>query len=307
MIKSIYIDWNIFQDIIQSRRTEGLKENINAAARAGYIIVYSCAHMRDLSKCSNPEYIKKDLAELSRITNNWCCVLQGADDSISHIQEPPENIFSEVNNLNEKNIQNKVVRFKFEPYEVDISKISESNILFPYLVTRNNTMSAEIMETFIGDISDEILSNHETQKKFRKSLQEIFGLKKPALNNLLEMPIYKYLLATREDIGNHLIEIMESFLSLSGKSFGRIPIGEKITTTYNVLDFFPAFSEKLDRRNTQRNIATDAEHVFMASGSKYLICGDGKMVTKAKLVYEICKIETQVYNPDDFQRKFTFI
>jgi hypothetical protein len=71
---------------------------------------------------------------------------------------------------------------------------------------------------------------------------------------------------------------VNSILSLRDKSFDSVATGEQVTTAYQILDYFPAFSEKLDRCNTQRNIAIDAEHIFMASGSIFLVCGDKKMV-----------------------------
>jgi hypothetical protein len=81
MSKSIYLDWNVFQDIIQWRRNEGISENLAGAKRAGYIVPYSCAHMRDLSKYKSPDYINKDIINISNITNNWC-VLRKSDDTI---------------------------------------------------------------------------------------------------------------------------------------------------------------------------------------------------------------------------------
>lgn len=89
-------------------------------------------------------------------------------------------------------------------------------------------------------------------------------------------------------------------MSISGKSLNGIPLGEKITTSYQILDFFPAFSEKLDRRNNQNNIAVDAEHLFCASASRFLICGDEKMVKKSKNNLQIMQCKNQGVNSRAF-------
>lgn len=51
-LKSIYLDWNIFQDLIQNRKESRLEENLNAGKIKGYSIPYSHAHISDLLRCS---------------------------------------------------------------------------------------------------------------------------------------------------------------------------------------------------------------------------------------------------------------
>ena len=73
MNKTIYLDWNVFQDIFQKRRNLDLQENLEYwRDRKGYKIVFSSSHMQDLCKCTNDEYIRNDLALLSDLTKNWC-------------------------------------------------------------------------------------------------------------------------------------------------------------------------------------------------------------------------------------------
>lgn len=73
MNKTIYLDWNVFQDIFQKRRNLDLKENLEYwRDKKGYKIVFSSSHMQDLCKCASDEYIRKDLVLLSDLTKNWC-------------------------------------------------------------------------------------------------------------------------------------------------------------------------------------------------------------------------------------------
>jgi hypothetical protein len=307
MKKSVYLDWNVFQDIIQDRRNEGLHENLEAATRGGYLIPYSCAHMRDLAKCGNPDYVKSDLKRVSELTGNWCTMMGDMDDQISYKQVRPEEIFSIVS-IDEKIDTSSIkTKWAFEPYEVDTSALSASNIMTARLQANNNIFSSEVMESFLFDSSEGLLSDHKTQKLFRASLKELMELGRPGNSKVMDMPLYKHWLSSKEVIKQNLKEIADSFLSLSNKTFDRVPIGEKITTTYQILDFFPAFSEKLDRRNTQRNIATDAEHVYLASDSRYLVCGDANMLEKAEIIYSLCGIKTKVYHATTFQQSVTFI
>lgn len=295
MRKSIYLDWNVFQDLIQKRRGEGLEENLQAATRKGYLVPYSFAHMRDLSRCSNQDHIDKDMDMVSAITNNWCIGININNDLIGYQQIPPQDVFAQIRDQSTEygNDVTSAVQFSFPTYKVDISKLSDENILKPYLIKNSSMMSPDIMTLFIGDLYNTIFDDHNIQKKFRKSLSEVVRLNDPAVLSILEMPLYKHLFSNKETIEENLEGIVNSFLSLSSKSIETVSVGEKITTIYNLLDFFPAFSEKLEKRNNINNISTDAEHVLFASESKYLVCGDNKMLEKTKLIYQKYEISTK--------------
>lgn len=191
------------------------------------------------------------------------------------------------------------VRFHFNPYPVDISKLSEDNIILPFL-DEGNILSPKVMEQFIDSLKDDIFNNHDKQKRFRRSLKELVEINNPAYPHVLELPFYKYLLSTKQEIIENFLDIVNSFLSISGKEFSSIPLGERVATSYRILDFFPSFSERLNKRNNQSNIAIDSNHLFFASDSNYLICGDEKMVEKAKIIYKLCDIKTRVLTPDKF-------
>jgi len=308
MKKSIYLDWNIFQDVIQERRGTGMKEHLEAAIRKGYLVPYSCAHMRDLSRCGNQSYIDNDISEISKITRNWCVGMKFKEDSLDYDKVPPEHVLAEIRKQQneEKKPELKSI-FYFTPYEVNMSKISKENILVPYLNKNNKTMSPEIIESLIYDLYEKIFINHKIQKLFRNCLSELFKLNSPAFEVVLDMPLYQHLLSPKEVVAKNLNEIMNSFLAISGKSLESIPSGEKITTTYNVLDFFPAFSERLEKKNNIRNISTDAEHVFLASDSRYLVCGDKKMIEKTTIIYNAFGIKTRVFDPESFLQNIEFL
>ncbi len=302
MNKTIYLDWNVFQDIFQKRRNLELKENLEYFRdKKNYKIIFSSSHMRDLCKCKNKEYIQNDLSSLSDLTKNWCVGLSG-NEIITMIQKNPKEVFDYMNEKldNEiEDLENIGVKFYFEPFAVDVSKLSEGNILRPFLDS-NHILSPDAMGQFIESFKYNIFSDHEQQKKFRNSLKEVREINNPAYINFSELKIYKYLLSSKQKIIENFTDIVNSFLSISGKSLDKISIGERITTSYRILDFFPAFSERLDKRNSQSNISIDSEHLFFASDSRYLICGDEKMVEKAKIVYELCGIETKILNPSEF-------
>ncbi|MHA2760733.1 hypothetical protein [Vibrio harveyi] len=306
MGKVVYLDWNIFQDLIQDRRGEGLRENLEAAKKNGYKIVYSFAHMRDLSRCSNKEYVEKDLVEVSKLTDNWCVGMKDNED-LDYAQYSPKALINDVYKQ-QAHSENATVSspYSFPAYSVDMSKISDENILTPYLKKHNGLMSQELLDEFMKELYETMFTDHKIQKQFRDSLKEAIGIGNPAFAQALDLPLYQHMFSSKEVIVENLHEIVNSFLSLSGKTLDSIPLGEKITTTYNMLDFFPAFSEKLKKNNNVRNIATDAEHLFLASDSRYLVCGDNKMLEKAKIVYKAYGVKTKVYEREQFIQRVTF-
>ncbi|HIF9273294.1 hypothetical protein [Photobacterium damselae] len=307
MKKAVYLDWNIFQDLIQNRRGEGLRENLDAAKRSGYLIVYSFAHMRDLSRCSNKEYVEKDLSEVSKLSDDWCVGLKLNEDAFGYEQCPPKAVINEVYKQQAQSDNATVGSpYSFPAYLVDMSKVSDKNIFTPYLKKNNGVMSQELLDEFVKELYETMFTDHKIQKQFRDSFKEVVGIGNPAFALFLELPIYKHLFSSKEVIVENLHEIVNSFLSLSNKTLDSIPLGEKITTTYNILDFFPAFSERLKKNNNIRNIATDAEHLFLASDSKYFVCGDNKMLEKAKIVYKAYGVRTKVYEREQFIQRVTF-
>jgi hypothetical protein len=308
--KVIYIDWNIFQDIKQKRSCEGLAEILTDAKKKGYIIPYSYSHIRDLSRCKNDDYIKEDLNYISTITDNWCVGYdENNDSSFMFKKNNPEDLLKKFNENFSKNNDKEwqPTIFIFAPYKVDTSKISKENILAPYLKKYNDIMSPDLINNFICDFYSKFYDDHKEQKSFRSSLKEIISLNNPAFVQCLDMPLYKYLLSDKDIIKENFMEIFESFLALSQKSVKTIPHGEKLTTSYNILDFFPAFSERIQKKNNIKNISTDAEHLFFGSSSKYFIGGDNKMLEKANIVYRNFNISTKVYHKDDFINKISFI
>ncbi|MGI5923151.1 MAG: hypothetical protein ACOX9E_04330, partial [Lentisphaeria bacterium] len=190
---------------------------------------------------------------------------------------------------------------------VDMSKISRDNILFSYLEKNNHIMSPCLFDEITKDIYPSIFQNYELQKNFRDSLGEIIKIGCPAFQRLLDLPIFKYFFEEKYRIKENFSEIFSSFLSLSNKSQDKITFGEQITTASNMLDFFPAFSEKITKKNSINNIATDSEHFFFGSSSKYYITSDKKYDKKIRFLYNYFHIETKVYEKEEFVRKITFI
>ena len=173
MSKTIYLDWNVFQDIFQKRRNLGLQENLEYwRDEKRYKIVFSTSHMQDLCKCTNDEYIRKDLSLLSSLTKNWCVGLL-ENEVISTEQIDVITVFESVKESMEREseeLDSIGVKFHFIPYPVDISKLSEDNIILPFL-DEGNILSPEVMERFIDSLKNDILYNHDKQKIFRRSLQ----------------------------------------------------------------------------------------------------------------------------------------
>ena len=223
--KIIYLDWNIFQDLKQDRHCEGLLENLLGAKKKGYIIPYSSAHLRDLSNCKNEKYIEEDIKFISELTDNWC-IVRGKNDELLFdcVKYDPKKLFDEVNYNKEepKEPLSQQVLF-FNEYEVDISKIDSTNIILPYLKENNNIMSGSIINDLIYNFNEKGFDDYKLQKNFRTSFAEIVSLGNPANKALLDMPLYKYLLSSKDIVKNNFHEIISSFLNITNKSLDTIP------------------------------------------------------------------------------------
>lgn len=75
---------------------------------------------------------------------------------------------------------------------------------------------------------------------------------------------------------------------------------DKFTIAYGILDFFPVFKEKIEKKNNLSNMLTDALHVYIASKCSYFIYGDKKSVAKAKIIYRAFQVKTKIYYVDNF-------
>lgn len=302
-IKSIYLDWNIFQDIIQGRKSERLVENIDAGKRKGYSTPYSHAHMSDLLRCSNPEYVKSDLAQVEKISDGLLIGPHVDGSGFCTDRVPPSEVYAamQADQANKQSADQ--YSLQFPPYKVEVSKLSEDNILIPYLNQFGGVMCPALMEALIKKLADNGLGDYKLQRSFRNSFVEMVELREPAAEALLEFPLYKYLLSPPEEIEENLTSILESFLGLSGESLETIRESDKFLRTYGVLDFFPAFKEKIEKRDNMNNMLTDAQHVYVASKCSYFICGDTKSIRKAKVIYRTFNIKTKVYYIDDFINK----
>lgn len=299
-IKSIYLDWNIFQDIIQDRKSSRLVENLSAGRNKGYLTPYSHAHIDDLLRCSNTSYIKSDLEQLAAITEGWCIGPHKSGSGFCVDKIPPGLVY-EAMAADQKNIPDpKSLKFEFLPYRVDVGKLSGGNVLLPFLDRFQGVMSPELLESFVDHLQKNGLTDYKLQRDFRNSLTEVVKLNQPAVEGIRELPIYSYLLSSPEDIEKNFISIFQSFLNIDGRSIDTISEEEKFTAAYGALDFFPVFKEKIEKKNNLNNMLTDALHVYIASKCSYFICGDKKSVAKAKIIYRAFQIKTRLYYVDNF-------
>lgn len=299
-IKSIYLDWNIFQDIIQERKSPRLVENLSVGRKKGYLTPYSHAHISDLLRCSSADYIKNDLAQLELITEKWCIGPHKDGTGFCVDKIPPVLIYRAMAEDQRSIPEIKGFRFEFQAYKVDTAKLSDQNVLMPLLERFDGKMSPEALESFIDSLLENGLADHKLQRDFRNSLIEIVKLNQPAMEKIREWPIYNNLLSTAEEIERDFLSIFHSFLAIDGKSISSISEEDKFTIAYGILDFFPAFKEKIQKKNNVNNMLTDALHVYVASKCSYFVCGDKKSVAKAKIIYRAFDVKTKIYYVDEF-------
>jgi hypothetical protein len=304
--KSIYLDWNVFQDLIQERKSVRLTENLEAAKNKRFIAPYSYAHMSDLARCGNPDYVQSDLQHVEKIADSKYIDILSDCSNVRVEKVPPKIILDEVRLHNRGSPTLPDSLKDFPRYKVAIKKIPEGNLIIPYLNKFDGYMCHELINLLMIDLIEKGLDDYNLQRDFRNSFIEIVKIGNPSSVGLLQTPIFKYLLASKTEIEENFIEILDYFLGITKKSIDTIDEREKFTTSYGILDFFPVFKEKLNKRNNMNNMLTDALHVFIASKCSMLVCGDDGLVDKAKLLYRIFKSPTKVYHVKTFIERVEF-
>lgn len=304
--KSIYLDWNIFQDVFNSRRGVRLVDILIAAKQKGFVIPYSEAHMADLAKCKNEGYVNDDLEHLRSFSGSKCLDVAPDSSDVRIVALEPCIVLNEVRRIAAGAPNVSEPEFEFPRYKVNQDKLPQGNLLHAYLDKFDGYMCQELMASLMSDLSERGLSDYKLQRDYRNSFVDIVKIGDPAAAALLTTPIYKYLLETQQEIEQNFIEIFEFFLSITGKSISTISEQEKFHTAYGLLDFFPVFKEKIEKRDNMNNMLTDAQHVFFASKCTYLVCGDGGLLAKARALYRIFGIPTRIYQVDDFIKRIDF-
>lgn len=304
--KSIYLDWNIFQDIIQDRKDERLLENLASARARGFVTPYSYAHMSDLARCGDLEYVDNDLRHVARLSASKYIEMDENHKNVHLVEVPPRMVLDHVRERNSKIPEQQESSYDFPAYKVAIEAIPEGNLLLNYLNRFDGVMSPALMNCLIQDLQERGLDDYKLQRDFRNSFIEVIKIGNPAATELLNTPIYKYMFSSKDEIENNFLEIFEFHLGITGQCISTISEHDKFTIGYGILDFFPAFKEKINKRNNMKNMLTDGLHVFIASKCRYLVCGDKGLIEKANLLYRVFEVDTRVYDVDTFTFKVHF-
>ena len=262
--------------------------------------------MSDLARCGNSDYVKSDLQHVEEITSGNYIKIASDYSDVRVEKLPPQIVLEEVRQNNSSNPDLPVTTIGFPTYKVAVEQIPKGNLILSYLQRFDGYMCQELMDSLISDLKEKSLSDYRLQRNFRNSFIEVIKIGNPAAANLSETPIFKYLLASKEEIEENFVEILDYFLSVTGKTIETIDEQEKFNTSYGILDFFPVFKEKIDKRNNVNNMLTDALHVFIASKCSMFVCGDDGLVEKAKLLYRIYGVPTKVYHVTAFIERVEF-
>ena len=263
--------------------------------------------MSDLARCSNPDYVQSDLSEVEKISDrNYIDIIDVTQLEVQVKQVPAAAVLDLVRRDNSSSLTALEIPKRFPRYKVAVEQIPKGNLMLTYLSRFDGYMCQELMEALMEDLNERGLSDYTLQRDFRNAIAEVVTIGNPAAAELLETPIFKHLLSSKEEIQENFEEIFAHFLSLTNKTISTIDEQEKIRSSYGVLDFFPAFKEKINKRNNMNNMLTDALHTYIASKCSLFVCGDSNLVEKAKFLYKAYKIPTRVYHVETFIEKVEF-
>jgi len=171
-----------------------------------------------------------------------------------------------------ENLQNEVYEYIESPFEV-IKTITE-------------VPTQSIMKSFMNIVSEE-------QKK---ELRKLMKIDSSQLNHYEPEKVIEHLSNKLIEFGGHsFLDMIEVGISYhkDGHTFG---LSNRIAGIFELLDMLGYWKDKAtDKSNYAR--LWDSSHTFYSSFCDYFISSDKRTINKAKLIFNLYKIKTEVLSP----------
>lgn len=320
----IYLDWNVYSNLMSSERLtdnseklmyENLK-TIFIKCKENIIMPYSNAHLSDLMKSyrqGERERITSALSFISEITQNVCLAQYwDAEHAKWHYREPSNFFDSLIEDESEKTFDTldtlldtlKEVgadsifsQFKSMPHGIKFEEINKTNPMFGGLFSasqKEGTVFALMTDVF--DMMNQIQTNPNVYIEFRKLFKNNLGISSNISNfdNTVEQLDTYFPKTMLNKSFTELFTENKKDNSSKNKDYS------KITSLYMQLDFVGFNSDKINDKNKHQNLFNDALHCFYGAHCDFYITSDKKGYKKSKAVYQSEGIQTQVLKSQEF-------
>lgn len=273
-MKKIYLDMNIYEDVIQNRNIE-IENAIKKMRNKKEYFLFSPAHMEELAVILRTEeneekafhYIHERIINISYISDNWECL--PSSTSIIHKQEHPYECFKRV-------IDN-----------YDTTLIAEKNEEFIFSVRDKASLEEYYNNTDLQGIQ----TFEDIQTEMRINKKKIGDVNPEDLFDLEEIiKAFNFLMSDFCDELNNL-EKWKDIKDSHSK------IEETIALLYNFLE---KIGYKAEGKTKYRSRMHDVSHGIYATSSDIFVIGDKKLYYKTKAIYSLLSIPTRVLNRTEF-------
>lgn len=318
----IYCDKNIYSSIKEGKR------NFNSALKSLMdelkdivLFTYSRAHHEDLSN-SDKSFWEEDLQLLEHYVKDHYFNYDGIKKRTDCLLAMPTKSFYDIDfNIlkdffnTENNLLDTLFPKSEEEEDESIKKIKDimQNLLdmpIPnfnltevtdrerehaekYMPNDGNLTVGGMMEHFFK-LGNRLLMDKKEVIELKKMMEEYVNSDKYSFEKWKDQFDIKF----KENFGENSFTEMMSKVFENGNNYNDY---DKFILFFNSLELYNVTRDKpLRKSQSLSSINTDANHAWYASFSDFLITDDRGLAVKAYLVYKFFKINTKIYNVEEF-------
>lgn len=307
-MKRIYLDSNVFRNLkLRRDRNEKIFDSIN-----NYIYYYSYAHLADLLR-DNSDKKYEDLAFMENIVDQNFLNVRPDKEFINVELISPTKAFSFLSpsNLSNLNILETIDSFATNNEAVkSVAEVLKLFLTIPinFSLLKQNLPADSPLEKIIPEDSSSILQYLEKLLTQFDSLNNDPKQWKELRNYSIESLNFKNFDIDIQNVNfneklkdtllqKDFIEFVEDALK-SNKTQNRNQYNFFITA-YICLNLLGIDKEK-NSKVVFSSFQNDAQHAYYAAHCEYLVSDDEQLRLKAKALYNLFEIETQVLTMDEF-------
>lgn len=313
-MKYIYLDWNVIKYMkgqVVTDKYDGFEfEKLFNKLSKRFKFPYSESHLRDLlvsDKDDNPK-VKEDLDYLMFVSEGFGAFTVGHDVVInkSDVHEHFEYLKSEPAASMDFDVTG-------ESFEIDTDKMHSDSAYKKLIEENDGVLDGSVVKRFIESAAVS-MDDPDWYKNIREQISRLKKDFESESNTVLDQnsEYYKSVLPFLEfladeaaaDHPNKFPAAVQGFLSISGKKIEDLENLDKLHIGYQLLDFHPAFKEKIKKKNKPSNLVRDMLNVIFAAKATYYVSEDGNSRKKAKYIYSAFSLPVKVVGMNEFVSRF---
>src|SRR6185437_2900501 len=311
----IYLDTNVFSNLRNNITPVDQQLNLLLEQfKNNLTIVFSHAHIRD--KLNDKSDMKSlDFEFMENLVGDNYLSYHGLEKRTSFYLATPKMVFDDeqgdnievLSNVFEEQpdddeltvLRKRLTKNIFSSVKVPIDQIDlnllpkgHMEIMSQIIPTRNSSLF-DLMNQ-VKDLSIDVLTDNTTYKKLREIIDAKLNNGSLTLNgeeNLNE-------LFQDSTFRKTYVDLVKDSITIYHKD--EIPYNDFYLQSYTKLDMLGVNKDKLNQKNTFRNIFNDSLHSYYARYCDYLITKDKRLIEKSQALYEIYGVYTKILSPQQF-------